>query len=359
MTNKIIFQMDGFPVQQNRVYNTVEDAISCPKGSIKLIQDRHTGLLYNSDFNPDLIIYDENYQNEQGYSPTFQKHLHDVLKIIKKHFKGKRLLEIGCGKGNFLELLKDNNFSVTGVDPAYEGPSTSVIKKIFSSELGIKGDAIILRHVLEHIPNPFLFLQSIAKSNDNQGLVYIEVPCFEWICNNRAWFDIYYEHVNYFRKIDFIRFFGKIIESGYLFGGQYLYVVADLATIRNYDTDTLVFDNLTLPSDFFNGIKQAVSLMQSHKGKNVVWGAASRGVIFAYHVYRYSGIKPDFIIDINPVKQGKFIPVTGLRVLKPEDAIEQLREKDAIYIVNSNYYKEIQTLAGDHFTYYLVDQYDV
>ena len=56
------------------------------------------------------------------------------------------------------------------------------------------------------------------------------MPCLDWICKHRAWFDIFYEHVNYFRLTDFQRLFQRIEDSGHLFGGQYLYVVAELAS---------------------------------------------------------------------------------------------------------------------------------
>lgn len=330
MKSSIIFQMDGFPVQQNRVFNTAEEAIACPKGRIKLIQAQYTGIVYNSAFQPELMVYDEKYQNEQGCSEVFINHLMDVMKIIKKNFWEMRLVEVGCGKGTFLNLLLNNGFFVMGVDPAYEGTSPFVIKKYFSSELGICGDAIILRHVLEHVPDPLLFLHSICKSNGNKGLIYIEVPCFDWICENRAWFDIYYEHVNYFRKSDFERIFSQIIDSGHLFGGQYLYVVADLTTLRDVTSICTSTTAITLPNDFFDGIEQAISNMKSHKGKNIIWGAGSKGVIFAFHTQRL-GCMPNFVIDINPVKQGKYIPVTGLPILSPQ-SINRLTRDDVIYI---------------------------
>jgi hypothetical protein len=44
----------------------------------------------------------------------------------------------------------------------------------------------------------------------------------------QSWFDLFYEHVNYFRLDDLRRMFGTVHEAGHLFGGQYLYIVADL-----------------------------------------------------------------------------------------------------------------------------------
>jgi hypothetical protein len=86
--------------------------------------------------------------------------------------------------------------NVVGCDPTYEGTNPRVIKRNFAAELGIRADAIVLRHVLEHIQDPVDFLRQLKDANGGQGRIYIEVPCFDWICRHRAWFDIFYEHVN-------------------------------------------------------------------------------------------------------------------------------------------------------------------
>ena len=87
----------------------------------------------------------------------------------------------------------------------------------------------------------------LARANGG-GLIYIEVPCFEWILRARAWFDIFYEHVNYFRLGDFSKMFGHVVDGGHLFGGQYLYVVADLATLR--PPVSSLADRVDFPEDF-------------------------------------------------------------------------------------------------------------
>jgi amino acid transporter len=89
----------------------------------------------------------------------------------------------------------------------------NVFSNSFKSSKGI-----ILRHVLEHIPNPFDFLCQLRRANGGGGLIYIEVPCFDWICKKKTWYDIFYEHVNYFRMQDFIKMFSRVILKKYLFG---------------------------------------------------------------------------------------------------------------------------------------------
>ena len=60
--HKLLYQQKDFPLFQNRMYETEQNAIDCPKANIYLVQDQDTGLIYNLDFNPELMVYDKHYQ---------------------------------------------------------------------------------------------------------------------------------------------------------------------------------------------------------------------------------------------------------------------------------------------------------
>ena len=260
MSYRELFKVDGLPVFQNKMFTDRVSALSSPKGDITLVQDINTGLIFNSTFESSLLVYDEDYQNEQAFSGVFQRHLGDVEAVIRRHFSGKSLIEVGCGKGYFLEYLIQAGYQITGIDTAYEGNNPNIVKAIFKPELGLTAEGGILRHVLEHIPDPFEFLASIAEANGGKGVVYIEVPCLDWICQHRAWFDVFYEHVNYFRLVDFHRMFGTIYEIGHIFGGQYLYVVAELASLQKPVSN--LSDAFIFPTDFLAGIDLEKKLLK-------------------------------------------------------------------------------------------------
>ena len=135
----------------------------------------------------------------------FREHLDAVGDLVRVQLGGRSLLEVGCGKGTFLEHLQSRGFEVQGVDPAYEGTNPAVVKAMFTPELDFTPARVILRHVLEHVQDPVGFLGQIRDANGGTGAIYIEVPCFDWICAHRAWFDVFYEHVNYFRLADLAR----------------------------------------------------------------------------------------------------------------------------------------------------------
>jgi hypothetical protein len=354
MSVRELFEVEGLPVFQNKMFADREAALGCPKGDVRLVQDMETGLIFNAAFDESLLEYDADYQNEQACSCVFQRHLEDVRAIIERHFSGKPLIEVGCGKGYFLEYLYQAGYEITGIDPAYEGDNPKVIKARFEASLGLSAEGIVLRHVLEHISNPLDFLWAIAQANGKKGCIYIEVPCFDWICEHRAWFDIFYEHVNYFRLADFHHMFGKVLESGHVFGGQYLYVVADLATLQKPQLDQR--DTFTFPVDFLSGLEHLAAIA---KGKrNAIWGGASKGVIFALYMQRM-GIKIDLVIDINPAKQGKFMAGNGLRISPPKEGMSEMHSGDDIFVMNSNYLQEIVTLTNNQFNYIQVDHHEL
>lgn len=355
MSSREILRYEKIPVFQNKMFDTRASALNCPTGNVVLAQDMTTGLIRNEEFDPGLLEYDADYQNEQACSFVFKQHLDSVSAVIAKYFLGKSIAEIGCGKGYFLEHLQSQGYDIFGVDPAYQGQNPRIIKKRFSSGLGLSAEGVVLRHVLEHVVDPVGFLRHIAEANSGRGLIYIEVPCFDWISRHRAWFDVFYEHVNYFRLPDFYRIFGTVLESGRLFGGQYIYVVADLAALRAPQIGSE--PGFELPGDFFSD-RDRVSGPAPKGTKRVIWGGAAKGMMFALLMKR-SDIDFDFAIDINPAKQGKYLAGTGLQVQSPEHGLASMQPEDMIFVMNSNYFDEIVAMSDGRFRYFKVGQNDL
>lgn len=351
-----LLRVDRLPVLQNRVFDSAAAGRGSPRGDMALMQDKDTGLVFNGLFEPDLLTYDADYQNEQACSSVFRQHLDEVLVIIRRHCPSPSLIEVGCGKGYFLEHLRQAGYDATGIDPAYEGQSPHVVRAPFSPELGMAADALVLRHVLEHIQDPIAFLHAIALANGNQGKIYIEVPCFDWILAHRAWFDVFYEHVNYFRTSDFGRMFGRIHEQGHVFGGQYQYVVADLASLRTPVAGAQ--DRIVMPTNFTAGIERSKVIAKASPGEKAIWGASSKGVIFAHHLQR-AGIEFGLAVDINPVKQDRYMAGTGLKIVAPDTALQTLSEGALVFVMNSNYFDEIVAQSRGKFRLVKVDQNDI
>ena len=340
---RLLYVQDDFPVFQNRMYTSTEEARNCPKGNIRIVEDQTTGLVRNDAFDPALVNYDSAYQNEQANSAPFREHLDWAAELISETIGLDDLVEVGCGKGTFLEMLSSRGASITGFDPTYEGDNPLIQKHYFGPDLGLSAKGLVLRHVLEHIPDPYAFLCQLRDANGGGGLIYIEVPCFDWICEARSWFDVFYEHVNYFRLSDFQKMFAHAPEMGRCFGGQYIYVVGDLSNLRVplYDPKHPV----EFPDDFSASLQDPAA-----KLSDIVWGGASKGVIYALLRER-AGSPVNAVIDINPNKQGCFLAGTGLRVSAPEDILPQSPKTTRILVMNPNYSEEIRQISNDKFTY--------
>jgi SAM-dependent methyltransferase len=338
----ILFSQPGLTTFQNKVYTNPESARAAPVADVELVQCPTTGLVYNHLFDPQLLPYDADYQNEQALAEPFREHLRQVLDVVDAHFdKRGSGIEIGCGKGYFLRLLAGAGYQVTGLDPAYEGESPLVRKQYYDAQYdGPSPEFVVLRHVLEHIADPWGFLGTVARLSGPECLVYVEVPCFDWIVNHGAFFDVFYEHRNYFTEDALAGAFSDVRATGHLFGGQYLFVVARVGS----------FQEPTLRRQFFplplNERKDRIVEQLEPGLATFVWGAGAKGVTLANILWR-DGVPVDGLVDMNPAKQSKYVGLSGLPVFG-EERVTRRDGRCNVIVMNSVYEDRIRSLLpGD------------
>jgi hypothetical protein len=110
---KQLYHARQLPVFQNRMFRNADEAIHCTKGDIMLVQDLHTGLIFNGTFNSDLMHYDADYQNEQVLA-VFPGALEEVSKSSGS-ISWPCFIEVGCGK--VISLTPTiSGFQITGLD---------------------------------------------------------------------------------------------------------------------------------------------------------------------------------------------------------------------------------------------------
>jgi SAM-dependent methyltransferase len=248
-----------------------------------------------------------------------------------------KIVEIGCGKGHFLGMLRDNGFNVIGFDPAYEESDKSIVKDYFGKNYyGLNADLVVLRHTIEHVNRPMDFIQTIAKSCGYKGKILIETPDFRWVVEHSVFWDICYEHCNYFTP-DSIGGMFEQYEYANLFGGQYMYILADLSSMRDRAVNT--HEILTFDSQKFTSSIEEFRSSVSNKSDLVVWGAGTKGVLLA-NITDPNREHIEYLVDINPDKQGRYIPGSGHHVVSPEE-IKQ-KNSGEILVLNKNYKGEIE-----------------
>jgi hypothetical protein len=319
-------------------------------GEIKLRKNLDLDFVENFLFNDKLISYDFKYQNSLVNSAYFFKHMSNVIETLKKYFpKNSKVIEVGCGKGDFVEMLiKDGYFDVEGYDAIYEGDNPKIYKRYLNEADRIDADVIILRHVLEHIQNPYTFLDML-KNIFISSSIYIEVPNYDWIIESDAFFDITYEHVNYFSQKSLKALFedGNLI-SGLAFNNQYQYTISKIellspSFIRTYEGPNWEYVNF---HGLFPKIKKTMEEIEKSIGpfgKFYIWGAATKGCMFLVHCLSKESLikRVGFAIDINPRKQNKFLPASLVCIKSKEQFFSDVREGDLLIITNQNYEKEI------------------
>ena len=336
---KIIYEQKSVPLIQNKVYTSKELAANATCKDVILAQSINNGFVFSADFTDSIIDYDMHYQNEQSNSAYFRRHLENVIGIMQdNHTLDGKVVEIGCGKAYFMDMLLDKDVDIIGFDPTYEGHSPKVVKDFFSDKYAdIGAEFIILRHTLEHIAAPYHFIKTIAAANKHKGKIYIEVPTFEWIMEHNATEDIFYEHCNYFSLATLQMLFTKSV-GGHFFNGQYIYVIADLADVK---------DSLDLAPvkpyevKFKDRIEQYDQLISGLKHV-AIWGAGAKGSTFLNLLDKQCK-KVECVIDINPKKQHRYIGGTGHYIIKPEELAGQGIEN--IIVMNINYIDEIKAVT--------------
>ena len=143
----------------------------------------------------------------------------DIVELLQKTAKGKRLLEIGCGTGDFLAFARENGFQVVGIEPSAEAVERAVANGLTvhattlenfcgQSSPGETGkfDAVVMLNVLEHVPDPVTTLQQCRRLLNPEGVVVIRVPNdFSEIqeaakaqIQSREWWVAVPDHINYF-----------------------------------------------------------------------------------------------------------------------------------------------------------------
>lgn len=330
-----LYYVGNLPLFQNKVYNSYEEASLQKEVSVDLCQCQDCGFVFNNLFTNKDMDYDDSYQNEQSYSQYFVDYLNEMVDyLVENNFQDKKIVEIGCGKGYFTELLEKRGFkNIYGFDPAYEGDNPNIIKDYFSEKYkSINADLIILRHVLEHIENPYEFLQHIQNATKQNTKILIEVPDFEWIVENKAFWDIFYEHCNYFEST-FLSSFFENSATKKVFGSQYLLMLANLDELSKPIVKHRYPENI-----FEESFKDIREFLLQHTTL-ALWGASSKGVTLL-NIFDKNKQLIEYCIDINPKKKDKFTATTGHKILSPKILITK-PENISMLVVNQNYYEEI------------------
>ncbi len=325
---------------------------------------RTCGHIFNASFDKNKLQYGPEYENSQGYSPLFRQYLHTLaLRLISTHpLREKQILEIGCGQGEFLQLLCTLGQNTgRGIDPGYRpirlrdgDKDIQYVTETFDPDHTVlpQNGLICFRHVLEHLDRPGDFLRRIGERlRPGAGTVlYCEVPNAEFmIRENRIW-DLLYEHCSYFVRKSLVHIFSRagfrILNIREDFGGQFLCCEAVVSSGSEHPIHSSVSESVL--SMFSETLEDRISQWQARAGRAHLrgeriglWGAGTKGVMLANQIPLAN---LECLIDINPRKQGKFVACAGHAIIAPLS----LRHAalDRIFITNPTYHNEIEDILA-------------
>jgi hypothetical protein len=256
--------------------------------------------------------------------------------------------------------------SAIGFDPSFTGeeklPKGAAIHKTFFGPDQVKllpdaTNVVCSRHTIEHVPDVHAFVSALAASVTTQvRTLFIETPDANWILENTAFQDFFYEHCSIYTPASMSKILGEyglLAKTTAVYGGQYMWTEA------NFFVDKLTFKPDSFHGEATQGIAEIYidesarmlngwsAYIQEHskKGLVAIWGAASKGVTFTLLMSQILDTENGIAcaIDLNVAKQKCFMPITNTSIVSPEDAKKM--GVATVIIMNPNYLDEIKNMA--------------
>lgn len=373
------------------------ECVACGSNKLKLVLDLHKQPLANSyklkkeDWQPefplainrceechhvqlthavDPALMFEDYLYVSGTTQTGREHFKQFAQFTKDlHGSAKTVLDVGCNDGTQLDYFKELGLRTYGVDPAKNLWSKSSEnhfvwcdyfndKWVSGSSGLVKGttfDIITAQNVFAHTANPLEFLHTAKNVMSDDSLLFVQTSQANMILNNE--FDtIYHEHISFFNS----QSMKKLCERAGLYlvnvdkmpihGTSYIFTISRKERKGNVDFVIAQEEKSGLYNPetyvkYANRCKQIVDELVmtvcQYTRSDVGWlavgyGAPAKGMT----LLNYSGLKLDFIIDDNPLKQGRFTPGSSIPIV-PASELEKYKDALVFVPLAWNFYDEI------------------
>ena len=380
-----LLRISPVPIYCNVLHASRDAALNAPRGDLALRFCPTCGHLFNAAFDPSLVEYRGDYENSLHFSPRFRAYATELAaSLVARHdLHGKQVTEIACGQGDFLHLLCTLGANRgLGFDPGHvpgrrdlgDGAEISFVQDYWREQPGWEADLVVCRHALEHLPQPGTLLAGLRRAiGARSTALYFEVPDARFTLDGLGIWDLIYEHCGYFTPSSLAEVFRLAdfaldsIESA--FGGQFLGLHArptaspfGVGSSAVGGTTHTAVNQISLPSaaaahpgmlepDLSVRVERFAAAYRAkvatwrlrldelgQRGlRTVLWGAGSKGVSFVNTLAVGEAVAA--LVDLNPHKQGRFVPGTGHQVIAP--AALTYRPPDVVIILNPQYRDEI------------------
>ncbi len=336
------------PGNVSRLFITRQEALQQRTAKIDLVLDEaNGGHLHNRLYDSSLINHDLN------YCTSNDSHLKDSLSVIEKikgfihSLQNSRIVDIGCGQGEFVDELRSMNFLAIGYDPVLRRESEYLYPKYFElSDIADYSDNAVLftmRCVLPHIERPWDFLDRLldSKLGERKKFAYIEYQQTEWIARNGIWQQISHDHVNLFTRADFENRY-KILNTGEFANGEWRWILVEKSenqstkfigsTISTIEIDSLIYKR-----------EKDLERISKLEYPLAIYGAAGKGAMIAHAISSSLSLNEDLVaVDQDLNRAGLFLECSGV-VVKPLNYLKEKHQKERrIIVANPNHLRWLQ-----------------
>lgn len=350
LSDSVIFKCHNLPESAQNIPD--ENEIEFDKGvNLNLCQCKFCGLV---QFDCEPVDYYRDVIRAGGFSSTMielRKNQYQYF-IEKFKLKNKKIIEIGCGKGEFLKVLTEFPVRAFGIEnkpdlvKAANDAGLNVSRDFADSpSKKLKNapfDAFLSFNFMEHQPDPNAMMRCIYNNLTENGYGLITVPSFEYILENNSFYELLHDHIANYTK-DTLRFL--VEKNGF--------VMLECERI-NRDTWSMIVqkrpvtDVSGLRNNFETLSKQMQNFVEekSKNGKKIaVWGASHQG----FTALSTTGVSENisYIIDSAPFKQNRYSPATHIKIVSPDYFFNE--PVDTILIIAPGYTSEIANLIKNKY----------
>tara|TARA_Y100000590_G_C15747227_1_gene1022592 strand:+ start:2437 stop:3612 length:1176 start_codon:yes stop_codon:yes gene_type:complete len=316
-------------------------------------------------------MFKNNYPYRSSMSKTMTQSFKTFAKDLKKKFKKKKILEIGCNDGVFLENFK-KSFSL-GIEPCSNIAQLSkkrgldVIIEYWNRRTALKirkkygyFDLIYSANTITHIKNLNDVFKSINLVLSDNGTLIIQDPSMLELLKKNAYDQFYNEHIYVFSYVSLSKLLDK--HNLYIYkiknisehGGSIRYFIKKKISKKKIDNSVKIqlkreikfgLKKFNTYKKFGfdvnkskNNLKNILANLRKLNKKVIGYGATAKAVT----VLNYCNIGNDiikFFYDTTPEKHNKFIP--GVKIPVKKYRILNTKEVDYAFLGAWNFKKEI------------------
>jgi len=263
--------------------------------------------------------------------------------VQKFSLKRKKVIEIGCGRGEYLSLMQQCGVEAYGLEQSEDSVRQCLKNGLKVSREFIRSStyrlndapfsAFFILNFLEHLPDPNSTLRGIYNNLTDDAVGFVEVPNFDMILRKKLFSEFITDHLFYFTK-------DTLSATLELNGFE---VIECNEVWHDYIISAIVRKRRKLDLSDFNEyqakIKKEIKGYISHfKHKKVaIWGAGHQALAIISLLNLAGKIK--YVIDSAPFKQGKYTPATHIPIVAP-DALNS-DPVDAIIVMAASYSDEV------------------